>query len=213
MIDLVMNKHRLEAFSDGVFAIVITLLILDIRVPEVPPHELGVSLLRLLPTAAAYVMSFFVVALYWLVHHRMSHLIRQVDGNFVWLNMLWLMFVTVLPFPTSLLGHYPMQIIPIVIYGADLILANMTGYIVTGYLLRHPHLATVSLSHLSMRSLLAPYLITNGAYLVAVLCAWISPIVSYLIFAGVLVRLAVRYARTVDPVLRRAVDSDSAPAE
>jgi len=213
MIDLIMNKHRLEAFSDGVFAIVITLLILDIRVPVVAPDRLGDALLKLLPAAATYIMSFFVVALYWLVHHRMSHLIREVDGNFVWLNMLWLMFVTILPFPTSLLGHYPMQIIPVVIYGANLILANMTGFVVTRYLIRHQHLATVSLSHLSVRSLLAPYLITNGAYLAAIVCAWISPIVSYLTFAGVLVRLAIRYARPVDPVLRRAVDADGARTE
>lgn len=86
-----MNKQRLEAFSDGVYAIVMILLILTIRIPEVPPGSLGKALHALLPEVLTYVLSFFVVALYWFAHHRVSHQVKLVDGTFIWLNFVWLL--------------------------------------------------------------------------------------------------------------------------
>ena len=83
-----MNKQRLEAFSDGVYAIVITLLILDIRIPEVPAESLGPALVKMLPQVFTYVLSFFVIALYWFSHHRVAQHVKLIDGNFVWLNMI-----------------------------------------------------------------------------------------------------------------------------
>jgi hypothetical protein len=87
------NKQRLEAFTDGVYAIVITLLILDIRIPEVPPDSLGPALLRILPQVFTYVLSFFIIGLYWFSHHRIAQQVKQIDGTFIWLNMIWLLFV------------------------------------------------------------------------------------------------------------------------
>jgi uncharacterized membrane protein len=75
------------AFSDGVYAIVITLLILDIRIPDVPPAALGGALIHMLPQVLTYILSFFVVGLYWVAHHRVSHQVKQIDGTFVWLNL------------------------------------------------------------------------------------------------------------------------------
>lgn len=197
------NKQRLEAFSDGVFAIVITLLILSIRVPDVSADALGAALLRLLPEAFTYVLSFFVVALYWLAHHRMSHQVRQVDGAFVWLNMLWLLFVTVIPFPTALVGRYPRQFLPIALYGIDLICINITGFVITVYLKRHPDLATSPLDRDSIRAVAPVYILTNGAYLVAIAVGWIASWASYVLFAVVLVWIAVRYSRIPNPFARQ----------
>ena len=81
-----MQKSRLEAFSDGVFAIVITLLILDIRFPEVPYSQFGQTLLSLLPRILAYVMSFILIGLYWVVHHNSLHGMKKTDRGFLWLN-------------------------------------------------------------------------------------------------------------------------------
>src|SRR5215469_4861142 len=98
-----MNKSRLEAFSDGVFAIVITLLILDIHAPSTA--SLSVHDLRpLLPHIATFVLSFIIVGVYWVAHHHMLHFIRQVDRNLLWLNLLLLLCVVFIPFPASLLG-------------------------------------------------------------------------------------------------------------
>jgi uncharacterized membrane protein len=197
-----MNKQRLEAFSDGVFAIAITLLILTIHVPDVPPAALGSALVQQLPQVATYVLSFFVVALYWLAHHRMSHVVKQVDGTFVWLNMLWLLFVSVIPFPAALLARYPMQVIPIAVYGFDLILVNITGLFVTLYLKLHPTLTTAPIGKDGMRSIIPAYIWTNGAYLVAIALGWVFPWASYVIFAVVLVAVAVRYSKILHPFSR-----------
>ena len=159
-----MNKQRLEAFTDGVYAIVITLLILDIRIPDVAASALGPALVRLLPQVVTYVLSFFVVGMYWFAHHRVAHQVKLINGTFTWLNLLWLLFVSVMPFPTSLLGRYPLQFIPIAIYGIDLILTNVTGYVITVYLVKHPELAVAPVPPAALRSLLPVYIISNGIY-------------------------------------------------
>jgi uncharacterized membrane protein len=202
-----LNKQRLEAFSDGVFAIVITLLILNIHVPDVPAASLGHALLQQLPQVFTYVLSFFVVALYWLAHHRMSHLVKQVDGAFIWMNMTWLLFVSVIPFPTALLDRYPLQAIPIAIYGADLILANILGFLITLYLKARPHLVTAPITEANIRAVVPVYVGTNGAYAVAIALGWFAPWGSYLLFAGVLVYQAIRYAKIANPFAAKAAAS------
>ena len=98
-----MNKTRLEAFSDGVFAIVITLLILNVRVPD--GHTLTFqSLQPLVPALATFVRSFIMVGVYWIAHHHMLHFIKQVNRRLLWLNLLVLLCVVFIPFPASLLG-------------------------------------------------------------------------------------------------------------
>ncbi len=94
---------RIVNFSDGVFAIVITLLILDIRVPDIPEdlvsQELPSRILDLGPKFLSYVISFLVIAVYWQVHHRVFRPIRAYDRTLLWLNFLFLMTISFLPFP------------------------------------------------------------------------------------------------------------------
>lgn len=120
---------RIVNFSDGVFAIVITLLILTIQVPEIPPalvaRELPSRLLALEPKILSYVISFLVVAVYWMAHHRVFRPIRGYDGTLLWLNFLFLMVISFLPFPTSLLGEYGEQQLPMVIYAANVSVASL----------------------------------------------------------------------------------------
>jgi uncharacterized membrane protein len=196
---VVLNKQRLEAFSDGVYAIVITLLILTIRIPDVPPRALGQALYGTLPQVLTYVLSFFVVALYWFAHHRVSHQVKQIDGTFIWLNFVWLLFVSVMPFPAALLGRYPLQALPIALYGIDLILANVTGFIITAYLAYHPELCVSPISTSTLRGQVPVYALTNGIYAVAIGLAWVLPWLSYGIYAAVLGWLMVRYARINNP--------------
>jgi len=198
------NKQRLEAFTDGVYAIVITLLILDIRIPDVPADALGRALLNMMPQVFTYVLSFFVVALYWFSHHRVAQQIKLVDGAFIWLNMVWLLFVTVMPFPTALLGRYPLQPIPTAIYGIDLVLANVTGFIILGYMKNHPELLHTLIQSDTFRRQVPVYAVTNGIYVLAIGLAWIFPWASYALYAAVLVGLAVRYTRIPDPLRARS---------
>jgi uncharacterized membrane protein len=100
-----MSTARLEAFSDGVIAVAITLLVLDIRVPEVS-HGLGHALLRQWPSYAAYVTSFATIGIIWINHHAMVSRLRQADHAILGLNLLLLMSVAVLPFATDLMALY-----------------------------------------------------------------------------------------------------------
>lgn len=195
-----MNKQRLEAFSDGVYAIVITLLILDIRIPEVDPAVLGPALVQLIPQLLTYVLSFFIVGLYWHAHHHVSVQVKQVNSPFIWLNLVWLLFVSVLPFPTALLGRYALQPIPLTIYGFNLILVNLTGFVITYYLRHHPELCLTPITSAALRAQVPVYVIVNGIYAAAIAAAWYVPWLSYTVYILLLVYMMARYARRANPV-------------
>jgi uncharacterized membrane protein len=98
---------RVEAFSDRVFAIAITLLILNLKVPSGPAGHLGAALARQWPTYAAFLLSFFFIGIMWVNHHRLFNHIRRSDNGLLFLNLLLLLGITVVPFPTALLAaHY-----------------------------------------------------------------------------------------------------------
>jgi len=101
------GTSRVEAFSDGVFAIALTLLILEIRVPHVTPdHSLWAGLVALWPSYLAFVLSFFVVLVMWVNHHELMRLARTVSYPFLFANGLLLLSVTFVPFPTAILAQY-----------------------------------------------------------------------------------------------------------
>jgi uncharacterized membrane protein len=100
------DKNRLEAFSDGVMAIAITLLILEIRVPEVEDGGLARAMAEQWPSYAAYLVSFAVIGIIWVNHHRILAYVAQVDRPLLFLNLLLLLFVAAIPFPTALVARY-----------------------------------------------------------------------------------------------------------
>jgi uncharacterized membrane protein len=201
---MILNKQRLEAFSDGVFAIVITLLILDIRIPIVQPADLGAALVNILPQLLTYILSFFIVGLYWHLHHQVAAEIKLIDGAFVWLNLVWLLFVSMLPFPTALLGRYPLQPIPLTIYGINLILVNVTGFVILVYFQRRPELRFTPMSAAELRAVAPIYVVVNMLYAVAIAAAWFIPWLSYGIYIFVLMWVTARSIRRARPAIRDA---------
>ena len=138
---------RIVNFSDAVFAIVITLLVLDIRVPQIPPalvsQELPGQILDLSPKFLSYAISFLVIAIYWQAHHRVFRPIRSYDRTLLWLNFLFLMAISFLPFPTSLLGEYAGEQLSVAIYAANaatasLLLVSISWYATSGHRLVAP---------------------------------------------------------------------------
>jgi uncharacterized membrane protein len=116
---------RILALSDGVFAIAITLLILEIAIPATTGHtDLPKALLELWPRYLAYVLSFVVIARFWVTHHLAFRLIGRYDAVLVWLNLVLLMFVAFLPFPTAVLGEHNGSSAAAVLYAAAVILAG-----------------------------------------------------------------------------------------
>lgn len=127
---MLLGKNRLEAFSDGVFAILITLLILEIEIPELSKADsrsMLEGLVVLLPKFSAFVLSYLVLAIYWLSHHDIFARIKYVNGKILWLNLLLLLPMCVIPFTTSLAGDYPSSSISVFIYAIHITIIGI-GY-------------------------------------------------------------------------------------
>jgi uncharacterized membrane protein len=118
------GKNRIEALSDGIFAIVMTLLILELRVPHLSPTasnaEVAPALLALWPKLATYLVTFVSLGFFWVGHHIMYHSIRRADRTLLWLNIFFFMFVSLLPFTTSVLNAFPQAFIAPLLFGANL---------------------------------------------------------------------------------------------
>jgi len=133
----VFTPNRLEALTDGVFAIVMTLLVLELSIPEIaqssPQAELPRRLLEQWPKFYSYVLSFIVLGLLWSLHHRSFHYIKRFDNGLIWLNIIFLMFVALIPFSTSLEGDYEGEQLAIVIYASNILLALAMRLIIWAY--------------------------------------------------------------------------------
>ena len=136
--------ERTVFFSDAVFAIAITLLALEIRVPEIPSgsaaSSLPAELLELWPQFLSFLISFWIVGNYWLAHHRIFHYIRAYDRNLLLINLLFLMWIVLLPFSSSLLGEYGDQQIAAIIYALHIVVSGLTLSWLWRYASRDPRL-------------------------------------------------------------------------
>jgi uncharacterized membrane protein len=188
-----MHKNRLETFTDGVFAIVITLLILDIHFPDDSYEHLIHAFIATIPKMLAYVSSFFVIGLYWTAHHQWFEKVAKVNRTFLWLNIVFLMFISFLPFPTSLLGLYPFEPLPIIVYGVNLMIVNLMGFIMLWYLHRTPELAAPSFTEENFKTKIPAYLTVNSSYAIAIAFAHLAPSISYAIYFIVLLALIFGY--------------------
>lgn len=121
-----MEKDRLAAFSDGVIAVIITIMVLELKAPN--DVSLG-ALKEAAPTFLSYVLSFVYVAIYWNNHHHFLYLVRSVDGVLLWANMHLLFWLSLVPFATSWLGAHPSAPVPTAVYGAALLLPAMAWYL------------------------------------------------------------------------------------
>jgi uncharacterized membrane protein len=129
-----MSKGRLEAFSDGVFAIIITIMVLELKTP----HEPSLDALRpLVPTLLSYVLSFVHVGIYWNNHHHMLQAARHVNGAILWANMHLLFWLSLVPFVTGWMGETYFAALPVAAYGVVLFLAGIAYYILARALIAH----------------------------------------------------------------------------
>jgi uncharacterized membrane protein len=132
-----MDKGRLEAFSDGVIAIIITIMVLELKVPAgVHEAELG-SLLKLYPTFLSYVLSFIYVGIYWNNHHHMFQVVKSVNGAIMWANMHLLFWLSLVPFVTGWMGENDFARWPVTVYGFVLIMDAIAYGLLVRVLIRH----------------------------------------------------------------------------
>jgi len=123
-----MTKGRIEAFSDGVIAILITIMVLELKVPQ---EATLVALLPLVPVFLSYALSFVFLGIYWNNHHHLFHAIHRVDGRVLWANMHLLFWLSLIPFVTGWMGENGFAAIPVAMYGVVLLLAGLAYFILT----------------------------------------------------------------------------------
>ena len=127
-----MSKDRLEAFSDGVIAILITIMVLELHAPE---HATWAALLPLWPVFLSYLLSFVFLAIYWNNHHHLLQAIEHVDGRVLWANMHLLFWLSLIPFATAWMGQNRFDARPVALYGVVLLLSAVAYFILTKALL------------------------------------------------------------------------------
>ncbi len=123
-----MDKGRLEAFSDGVMAILITIMVLSLRTPHSADIE---AIFELWPTFLSYMLSFFYLAIYWNNHHHLFQIVKHVNGSILWANMHLLFWFSLLPFVTAWSGENQFADFPVALYGVVLLFSAIAYYILT----------------------------------------------------------------------------------
>jgi uncharacterized membrane protein len=127
-----MTKGRLEAFSDGVIAIIITIMVLEMKVPHGDSFE---SLKPVLPVFISYIISFIYLGIYWNNHHHLMHAVRNINGKVLWANVHLLFWLSLVPFVTGWMGENHFTKWPVILYGIVLLMAAVSYFILTRTLL------------------------------------------------------------------------------
>ncbi|RYD86516.1 MAG: DUF1211 domain-containing protein, partial [Sphingobacteriales bacterium] len=134
------STTRLETFTDGVVAIIITVMVMQMRLPSLDGHrgqaELILYLHKLLPYFLTYAFSYMMIGIFWTHHHHLYHLLEHTDATLVWQNFLFLFFLSIIPITTALLGANPFLPLSASIYAAVLFLTNASFFLMRHYTLR-----------------------------------------------------------------------------
>jgi TMEM175 potassium channel family protein len=164
-----MQKNRLEAFSDGVLAIIITIMVLEMKVP----HETTFAALKpILPVFLSYVLSFLYVGIYWNNHHHLCHSVRRVSGGILWANLHLLFWLSLFPFTTGWMGENHLASLPTAVYGFVLLMAAIAYYILQSAIIARHGRDSLLASALGSdwKGKLSP-----AIYLAAIPLAFVSP--------------------------------------
>ena len=162
-----MHKGRLEAFSDGVFAVLITILVLELKVP----HGADWAAIRpLVPAFVSYVLSFIYLGIYWNNHHHMLQASTHVTGVVLWANLFLLFWLSLIPFLTAWMGENGFERLPVAVYGADLVLAGLSYNLLERILIRAQGKDNRLKSAVGME---IKGWISSAVYLMGIVVAWL----------------------------------------
>lgn len=181
------STARIEAFTDGVLAIVITLMVLEIKIPamaeQIGNADAWLLLGTLWPKLASYAISFFMIAIFWVNHHGLFHAIKHSTKSLLWLNNLWLFIICLLPFPTAFLGEHPALPLACALFGTELFLCALFFFAIRWHAyqsgLFHEENSKALVRKLLMKSALAPL-----CYAISIVVSWLSIQAAYCIFIG-----------------------------
>jgi uncharacterized membrane protein len=177
---------RIVAFTDGVMAVAITLLVLNIETPDVPAGELDDALGELLGSVGAYVLSFALIGRFWVVHHSMFETLRAFDGRLMALNLVFLSLICLMPFATDLYDRYNDESLAAAVFGLTLGLASLVNWVM------HVHVGRAKLVRADLRDLTGVFASPvafgfTGIFLLSVPAAFISPDLALLLWVSTIV--------------------------
>jgi uncharacterized membrane protein len=174
-----MERDRLTALTDGVIAVIITIMVLELK----PPHGVGLSdLAAAWPTFLAYVLSFVYVAIYWNNHHHFFQLVETVDGALLWANLHLLFWLSLVPFTTAWMGEHMFAAAPTAVYGVSLLMPSIAWYVMQLVIVREqgPESPLKQAIGRDLKGKLSPVLYLSGVGL-----AFVVPQVSDLLYLAV----------------------------
>lgn len=194
-----LQLERLILFSDAVFAIAITLLVIEIKVPELPEEKVTEDLLleslaREIPKMIGFLVSFFIIGLYWTVHHRMFGFVVNYTSRLLWLNLIFLLSIVLMPFSTAFYSQYIYLFLktPAILYTCNICFLGIMNFVLWRYISK-PRLGLVEgmnkemVRYFSLRALLVPlvFMVMLGVYLVtpmlAVFIPMLIPLIMYVV--------------------------------
>lgn len=192
-----MNKNRLEAFSDGVLAIIITIMVLELKVPEETDFN---SLKLLFPKFLSYILSFIYVGIYWNNHHHMMHTVKQVTGSILWANLHLLFWLSLVPFVTAWIGENNFAPFPMMMYGVILLMAAISYFLLQSLILKKhgPNSVLSKAIGNDFKGKISPIL-----YIIGIISANFNPL-----FAGVMYILVALMWLIPDKRIERIIDSE-----
>lgn len=180
------SRTRIEAFSDGIFAIVVTLLVLEIKLPhlhEVTNGEFLHSFSEIIPKIISWVNSFLVVCVIWMNHHRLMDMFKRVDAGIFWFNNILLMFISFIPFPTAILGEYTKLEYAVAFYGFCLSLMGLGFIMLRLYVHKKPELLSDGVElETFKKGTKASFLYGFMLYFIGALVSFINPWAAFAVY-------------------------------
>jgi len=208
-----MHKTRLESLADGIFAIVMTLLVFELRVPDISTSggDLWYELLALIPSFLAYILSFLVLTTYWMGHHFIVSLYaKNMSRKLAFLNVPFLMFVCLVPFSSRMLGLYPGNQLAVIIYGINVILIGISLYFILEYVIKSKEIKNPKLEARNARYGYIRVLLPICSATIAIFASFYSTRISmYIFILTVLFNIIPGTLSTLDRSLSKVIKSVS----
>jgi uncharacterized membrane protein len=188
--------EKIKVFYDGIYAIVVTLLVLDLHVPEIrDAHSSGQLLQAIyqqLPRIFTFILSFFIICVYWFGHHNMFRMVVQSDMKLFWLNNLMVLFICFTPYPTALMGEYPQNTFAVIFFGLVGLLTCFSYLLTATYVFAHPELVDPRIDCDNLKALYKKVkFVPVFAYAIAILSAFYNSLLAIVLYTLIVLFYAI----------------------
>lgn len=198
------KTSRLEAFSDGVFAIIVTIMVFEIKLPVLGAHpsplEVSSAFAAVAPKFFSFIISFLVVAVFWMHHHQLFNSVESTDRKLLWHNLVLLLFLSLIPATAAFLGNSPRLPIAVALYGAVLLLSSLSALLMYRYAAFGSDLMDKRIQATDRKRTLRKYWIAPLLYALAIALAWRWPLVSVAIYVAIVIAFLLPERRWVPAV-------------